>query len=252
MNTTEKGDILEDNSLAIIQKLIEEELFGIKDYVKIFKKKKYPSKIRDTGSVEFDLSIEIWPPNAKRYLLVYFIECKNYKTRIPIEKVKKFHSDITETSGVNAKGIFISSTSLQKGAYDYASAQGMMIIEGKTEDNYKIILYKSNTSNIDAIPFITETLDETLIDKGVQSIEKIIDKQILKSFIISNSNISFGIDKLSKQDIELIATNELDILGKEYLVKAYGLERKIIEQYINKKYGIQIINLSYTLSVCFI
>jgi Zn-dependent peptidase ImmA (M78 family) len=244
MNTIEKGDILENNSLAIIQKLIQEGLFGIKEYVKVFKKKKYPSKIRNIGSVEFDLSVEIWPPNAKRFLLVYFIECKNYKTRVPIDKVKKFHSDIIETSGVNAKGIFISATALQKGAYDYASVQGMMIIEGQSADDYKIILYKTNIPKIDTIPFIKETFDQTLIDEGVQAMEKIIDKQILKSLKISTSNISFGIDKLSKKKIDLIAKNELNNIGTKYLRSGFGLQKKTIIEYIKKEYGIKVISFN--------
>lgn len=241
MNTSEKGNVLEDNSLGIIEKLIEEGLFGIKDYVKVFKKKKYPSKIRGAGDVEFDLSIEIWPPNAKRYFSVYFIECKNYRTRIPIEKVKKFYADIIETGGVNVKGIFISATALQKGAYDYATAQGMMVIEGKSENDYEIILHKRNFSNIDIIPRINETLNKKLLDKGILSLESTIDKQILKSFISANSNVSLGIELLSKKDINELAIKELNTLNHMVLRNAYGVDKTVVEKYLAEEYGVKIV-----------
>jgi len=241
MNTTEKGDILEAQSVNIVKRLVEDELIGvIKKYARIFVKKKYPSNIRRNGEVEFDLSIEIWPPNAKRYSMVYFIECKNYKSRIPIEKVKKFHADILETSGVNSKGIMISNSPFQKGAYDYADSLRMMLIEGETVDNFKIILHKRTKEVENSIPIVSKTENLTILDQGVKSLEKIIDKQILSSFLKANSNISYGIDKLSKKDIERIAQHQLNKINKRILKNAYGLSKDDLINFIKNEYGIKI------------
>lgn len=241
MNTTEKGDILETQSVNIVKRLIEDELIGvIKEYARVFVKKKYPSNIRKNGKVEFDLSIEIWPPNAKRYSMVYFIECKNYKSRIPIEKIKKFHADIIETSGVNSKGIMISNSPFQKGAYDYADSLGMMLIEGETVDNFKIILHKRTKEIDNFIPIITKTENLEILDEGVKSLEKIIDKQILSSFLKANSNISYGIDKLSKKDIERIAQYELNKINKRILKNGYGLSKDDLISFMKREYGLKL------------
>ena len=56
MNPTQKGDILENKSLALIWNAIEEKRIGvIADYVKVFQKKGYYSKDRESNII-FDLS----------------------------------------------------------------------------------------------------------------------------------------------------------------------------------------------------
>lgn len=245
MNTTAKGDILEDKAIGIIEKILDDGLIGVmKEYARIFPKKKYPSNIRGSGDVEFDLTIEIWPPNADQYVMIYFIECKNYDHRVPISEIKKFYSDIEETSGINAKAIVITSSPLQKGAYDYASAKKMMVIEGESKDNFNIILYKRNIEEENIIPILENTVDENLIDEGVQSLSKLVDKQILSSFIPAKSTISYGIDLLSKDDIDKISQSELDKFDTSYLVNAYGLSIKDLTEYLKSQYDIEIVHFN--------
>lgn len=243
MNTTAKGDILEDKAIGIIEKILDDGLLGVmKEYARVFTKKKYPSNIRGSGNVEFDLTIEIWPPNANQYVMIYFIECKNYDHRVPKSEIKKFYADIEETSGVNAKAIVITSSPLQKGAYDYASAKKMMVIEGESKDNFNIILYKRNIQEENIIPILENTLDEELIDEGVKSLSKVVDKLILSSFIPAKSAISYGIDLLSKDDIDKISKKELDKFDSSYLVNAYGLSVQVLTGYLKSQYDIEIIH----------
>lgn len=245
MNTTEKGDILEDKAIGIIERILDEGLIGVmKEYARVFTKKKYPSNIRGSGDVEFDLTIEIWPPNADQYSMIYFVECKNYNHRVPINEVKKFYADIEETSGVNAKAIIITSSPLQKGAYEYASAQKMMVIEGESKDNFNIILYKRNVEEENIIPILESTLNESLIDEGVKSLSKVVDKHILSSLIPTESNVSYGIDLLSKDDIDKISQKELDKYDTSYLVNAYGLSVKDLTEYLNSNYNIEIVHFN--------
>ncbi|WP_062062833.1 restriction endonuclease [Aquimarina longa] len=129
MNNVEKGNQFEKKSLEIIENLKEEGLFGVKDFIQITPKAKRYSELRK-AEIEFDLIIEFKPPNADRPMMTYFIECKNYGKRVPVEQVQKFHSDILQVSGVNAKGIIISKGAFQKSAYNFAESTGMMIIEG--------------------------------------------------------------------------------------------------------------------------
>ena len=233
MNTTKKGDILEEKALGIVQKFIDDGLLGMpKEYARVFTKKKYPSNVRESGLIEFDLTVEIWPPNADRFFMIYFIECKNYKNRVPIEKIKKFYADILEASGVNAKGIVISNAPFQKGAYDYAMAKRMMVIEGESKDNFKITLYKRNYPIDNHIPIIKETHDKSYLNQGVTSLEKIIDKQILSSLIKSQSSVTYGIDLLSKSNIQEIAERELINYDNSHLANAYGLDFNSIVKYL--------------------
>lgn len=146
LNTTQIGDNFESRSLAIIKKVIEDEQLGyLGKHLKIFTKndKGYYSHHRK-GEIYFDIIIEVWPPGANRYVLIYFIECKDYQTRVPINDVEEFHKKIEQVSGVNAKGIFISNSPLQKAAYNYAESVGMMLIQAEAVDNYNIILHKTN------------------------------------------------------------------------------------------------------------
>lgn len=241
MNTTEKGDILEDKSIGIIEKILDDGLIGImKEYARVFTKKKYPSNIRGSGDVEFDLTIEIWPPSADQYTMIYFIECKNYNHRVPISEVKKFYADIAETSGINAKAIIITSSPLQKGAFDYASAKKMMVIEGESKDNFNIILYKRNIQEDNIIPIIENTINNNYLDEGVLSLAKVVDKQLLSCLIPAKTDISYGIELLSKEDINSITINELDNFDQSYLIKAYGLNVKDLTAYLKSEYDIKI------------
>ncbi len=240
MNTVEKGNIFEGKALTIIKKLIEEESILVNEkYIRIYKKKKYPSKIRP-GKVEFDLTIELWPPNAERYSMIYFIECKDYKTRIPIDKVKKFHSDILEVSGVNAKGVFITNSLFQEGAYNYADSIGLMVVQAESAENFKIILTKRTELPENRISILKESLNNLLLDSGIESLEKIVDKKILESLIPNKSNVSYGINLLNKETIEEIAIQELDKLNENIITNAYGLNINVISKYLSENYNIQL------------
>ncbi|MDD7887016.1 ImmA/IrrE family metallo-endopeptidase [Flavivirga sp. 57AJ16] len=240
MNNVKKGDVLEKKAIEIIHRLIDSKILYLdKEYIKIHSKKKYQSNIRK-GKIEFDLSIEVWPPNADRYSMIYLLECKNYDKRVPMSEVKKFYDDIMETQGVNAKGIFISNSPLQKGAYEIAEVRRMMVIEGESKDDFKITLYRKNKPVENRIPIMEETVDSSLIDEGVKIFEKIIDAEILNCLAVSKSNVSYGIDLLTKKDISIIAKDELNKLNEYYLTHAEGLDANTIANYLKTEYGIEV------------
>jgi Zn-dependent peptidase ImmA (M78 family) len=239
MNTVKKGNQFEKKSLEIIENLKESGLFGVKEFLNIIPKAKIYSEFRK-GNIEFDLLIEFKPPNADRPMMTYFIECKNYGKRVPVEQVQKFHSDIKQVSGVNAKGIIISNGPFQKSAYYFAESTGIMVIEGESVENFKIIHYKRSSENQSNIPFIKESIDYNLLDNGLKSMEKLIDGELLKLLIKSDNNITYGIDRLSKTDIDEISKEELDKINKDYQIQAYGLSVKDLTKYVQLEYGIEI------------
>lgn len=246
LNTTEIGDKFESKSLDIINKVIEEEQLGhLADHIKIYKKKGYYSSIRKK-KIKFDLTIEVWPPGANRYILIYIIECKDYEKRVPVSKIEDFHDKIRQVSGVNVKGIFITNSPLQEGGFNIAESVGMMVIQGESSDDYKIILHKTNReSGTDKIPLIKETIDKELFDIGVEHIERLIDKKIISAFKVNldDSRVSYSIDRLSKEDIEKLANKELVKINPKILSEAYSFSSKSLIEHLQNSYGIRFIEI---------
>lgn len=239
MNTVKKGDLFEEKCLDIISKMLDNgDLIFLKENVRIFTKKKYPSIYRN--DVQFDISIELWAPNAERYSMIYFIECKNYSSRIPVEKVQKFQNDIQQVSGVNAKGIFISNMPFQSGAYSHAEKIGMMVIQGDSSENFKIILHKRNGPVENRIQILKDSIDEILIDSGIETLEKIVDKQILESLSPNIEKVGYGIDLLDKKQITEIANQELNKINEDILIRGQGLDLKTITNYLSENYNIKL------------
>ena len=71
MNTTKKGDEFESRSYQLIKEAIDSGQLGlIANQCKIFSKKGYYSQKRKSEII-FDLTIEVWPPKAKRFTPLY-------------------------------------------------------------------------------------------------------------------------------------------------------------------------------------
>ncbi|GAB3800179.1 hypothetical protein GCM10028819_24990 [Spirosoma humi] len=190
------------------------------------------------------MTIEVWPPGANRYVLIYIIECKDYDKRVPVSKIEDFHSKILQVAGVNVKGIFITNSPLQEGGYNIAESVGMMVIQGESSNDYKIILHKANREEkINKLPFIKETVDGGFIDVGVNYIENLIDKEIINVFklISDNSRISYNLDRLTKEAIEELANVELNKIDSKILSSAYTLTAEKVIRYLDSEYGIKIV-----------
>ncbi len=245
-STKKVGDQFESKSLGILNKIIEEERLGhLAEYLKIFPQKEYYSHLRKANII-FDLAIEVWPPGATRYTLLYLIECKDYDKRVPVGEIEKFLLKIQQVSGVNVKGIFITNSPLQKGGFNIAESVGMMVIQGESSENFKIILHKTNRGSVtDRIPFIKETYDATLLDEGVQLIEKGIDKKILSILQESTDGVkvSYGIDRLSREDVTQKAEFELNKINPRILADAYTLNPNSLNEYLRKEYEIDLVDL---------
>jgi len=247
LNTKKIGDDFEIKSLRIIEKLIKDEQIGpLEKYLKIYSKKKYYSHIKG-GNVEFDIAIEHWPPNASNFTMLYLVECKNYKTSVPVGKINEFHSKIQQVSGVNVKGIFITNSPLQKGGFRMAENIGMMVIIAESGTDFKIMLHKSNKgSNSKNIPFIKELYHPEYIDDGFTYIENMVDSLLMKAFYKCQdiSRVGYGIDKLSKNDIELISKAELKKINPLIIGDAMPLTAKGLTNYLIKNYEVDIIKIN--------
>lgn len=245
LNTTVIGDEFERRSVEIITKVIKEGQLGyLSDCLRIYPKGKYHSKLRGDDII-FDLAIEVWPPGASRYVMIYLIECKSYKTRVPVDRIEAFHSKIQQVSGVNAKGIFITNSPLQKSALAMAETIGMMVIQGESSDNYNIILHRTNRQFGNRIPFIDNHIDTASFDTGITLLEKELEKAIQSAFtsIFNISRVSYGIDKLSKSDIEQIALEELNKINPLVLSNAHPLSQNVLKEYLRDRLKLKLVSL---------
>lgn len=246
-NTVEKGDDFELRSLGIIQKVIEEEQLGhLSKHLRVYTKndKGYYSSKRKK-EIKFDITIEVWPPGAERFALIYIIECKNNSKRVPVDDIEEFHSKVQQVSGVNVKAIFISNAPLQEGGYNIAESVGMMWIQGESSEDYKIVLHKRSKSyRPKKLPIVKSTLKEGLIDTGVELVEKLVDQKLIGVFNKkSNSQIAYKIDRLSKEDIEKIANFQLDKINPGRLENGRVLSTKTLTRFLKEYEGITIVDI---------
>lgn len=188
MNTVLIGDTFEDKSYYLIDKLIKNDELGIKESLaKVFRKKGYYSKDREKN-IFFDLSIEIWPPNAERYVLLYLIECKSSESnRVPVSDVEEFYSKINQVAGVNVKGIMMTDSSFQEGGRTYAKNKGMMLVESSAEDRYSIILHRTERNDK-----LNDNTDDALSNLLIRTLE----------IIKNGSDRIIGLEKLSAKQID--------------------------------------------------
>jgi hypothetical protein len=143
MNTTLRGSAFEDTIYDLLASQIEQDGFWARrDCCKLFKKKGYYS--RDRGSdIIFDVSIEISLPGAEGYSLLVLVECKDYKTLVPVNDVEEFAMKVSQVAGANVKGVLASTTAFQKGALRFAQSRGFGVLRHFGGTDHKWVLKRS-------------------------------------------------------------------------------------------------------------
>lgn len=238
MNTTAKGDAFEKRALGIIKNMIEEKRIAVMENAyTVQEKRPYYSHDRK-GNIIFDLTIEVKPPDANKYSLIYIIECKDYKTPVSIDRLEAFCSKIEQVAPRNSKAIFITTSRFQKSARNYADSKGIMLIGVDSNNHYNIELYKK-LERFQRINFFENLV--TKLDTGEQYLEREVDKSIVEWI----NNIKFSqniIRHYTKQDIELIANEALDIIDKEILFGNLVLTKEHLANYSKSILGFSVKN----------
>ncbi len=239
MNTTKKGDTFENKSYRLIIDALHNGSLGvIPAQCKVFTKKGYYSKDRE-GDIIFDLTIEVWPPDADRYTLLLIIECKSYSHKVPVSDVEEFYSKINQVAGAHLKGIIITDNSFQEGAYKFARSKGMMLIEAGLDESYNIILHKVLRENKFTVQStdITESIDSpscllSTEESSFLAVETQLVDFIIKLFEgkIGNQNKITGLNQLSSSGIEKITNRLLSSFNKSILV---NYSRVPVEDFIS-------------------
>lgn len=128
MDTIAKGNAFEDKVFEVIERELKADRLGLSpSQTKIFRKKAYFSKERKSNII-VDIAIEVWPPNAKNYSLLWVCECKDYSGTIPVNDVEEFKAKLDQIAGKNIKGVIASPNALQEGALKYAQSSGIGVV----------------------------------------------------------------------------------------------------------------------------
>lgn len=145
MTTVEKGDAFENKVFAMLKELIESGQLTIdrKNY-RIFQKKGFYSKAQESDII-FDISIEVYMPNADEYSLLWLIECKDQSSPIPVSKVRNFSEQVREVGG--HKAVFITTNKYQSGGIKIAKSHGMGLIILNESNSFDWVVRRSLNSN---------------------------------------------------------------------------------------------------------
>lgn len=147
-STVEKGDAFEIKALKIISEMINNyELGLIPAQCRVFGKKGYHSSKRNKEIV-FDISIEVWPPEASSFALLYLVECKDYSNPVSVERIESFSKKIEQISDHNTKGVFITTNVLQESAASLCRSEGIMVIHCKGEMVYDVVFHLVRSKEI--------------------------------------------------------------------------------------------------------
>ncbi|MGY3053831.1 Zn-dependent peptidase ImmA (M78 family) [Pedobacter sp. UYEF25] len=231
MNTVQKGDVLEEAAFMIIDEAVRSGRLGINpDFCKVRSKVPYFSKDRNSNII-FDLSIELKLAGATDLHLLYLIECKNYNSLVPVSDVEEFICKIQQVAGLNVKGIFMTNSDLQSGAFNLLKSKRMMWIkvDGDVGD---IILYNKSRkptkscgpkdrawsdemSKIEEIKDLYSNEDVQLNPENVDS--------IISEFLLTELNASvnwFPGEEISS--LEFLSKESLSEMSQNILNSFYG------------------------------
>lgn len=228
MNSIEKGNVFESKVRSIVEETIIIGQIGIKEELcKVFSKKGYYSKDREKEII-FDLSIEVWPRNAENYSFLVLIECKSYSSSdVPVSDVEEFYAKIDQVSGVNVKGIFITDSNFQSGAFNYARAKGMMLIVVNFDQSYNIVLYKTSQ----------DSKEEMIYDPKLKAI-----RDLLLNGFSDRSNVE-GLERLSTGAIETKAEDFVRSFN-EFIDKSFAaLDFNELISFVTNKLEIKIVKM---------
>lgn len=146
MNTTKKGDKLEDKVFELFKDDISKGRFWARsECCHIYKKKGYYSRDRKKDIV-FDISIEISLPDQKKYSSLVLIECKNYNHKVPVDDVEEFFTKAQQISGGNIKTIIVSNNAFQEGAFNFSESKGIGLLRYYDRSNLDWVLTRSPSS----------------------------------------------------------------------------------------------------------
>lgn len=114
--------------------------------------------------IVFDLSVEISFPGASDYSILFVVECKNYRTPVPVDDAEEFFSKLQQISGANVKGVIASASAFQRGARTYSRSKGIGLLRYFDRRRFKWELRRSPSTCYDG----SSTPNSLEVEKGLE------------------------------------------------------------------------------------
>ncbi len=255
LNTVKKGDEFEALCYELIKESLESGQLGLMPtFCRVYRKKGYYSYAR-RSEIIFDIAIEQWLPGADQYTLLYLIECKNYKGKVPVDDVEEFYTKATQVIGLNGKGVFITNKAFQAGGHRFARSMGMMLLTVSNDITLNILLYKADRyRQMQVEEGLTTITPEDYQDPFLKAIihqrwKRKMDQLLIASFLNQNilplANLednSKNIPILSKADIEELVTLLLNSYDSSLLQRAKFLNWTEFSKFLLEVYELQIVS----------
>ena len=148
MDTTKKGDELENKIYALFREdILNDRFWAKKECCKIYQKKGYYSESRKKNII-FDIAIEIFLPRQLTFSSLVLIECKNYNKKVPVGDVESFLMKAHQVSGGNIKAIVVSNNAFQEGAFNFSASNNIGLLRYYDRSNLDWVLTRSPSSLI--------------------------------------------------------------------------------------------------------
>ncbi len=213
MNTTKKGDILEDKVFKIFKELLENDEFYVnRKTSQIFQKKGYYSEKRKSKII-FDVSIESYLPNSKEYSHLIIFECKNLNKNVSVDDIEEFGSKLSQVGEHNTKGFIVSKKGFSKSLINIAKAEKIGLIRVQSNNelewvNYRKERYKNkidffDNNNEPLSAFLNgktfNNIADLLLELNAIDLYKHYDKFITVPYL-TNEQINNIVSRLLKHD----------------------------------------------------
>lgn len=114
MNTTAKGDELENKVYALVKRMVVEDKFGVSPTTsEVFHKKTYRSSLGK--KITLDISIEVFiGDDRSMFSSLIAIECKNCNRKLDYADLCEFSDKITHIAECGGKGIIVTTKGFSK------------------------------------------------------------------------------------------------------------------------------------------
>ncbi len=219
--TNEKGAVLEE----VVEKLHRFPGVRIEKNVRI-KEKQVSGRDR-----EFDLILTV--ESMPGYIQKYYIECKNFRKPVGIEKIEAFLGKLTAIGASYNEGVFVSALGFKKGVAKRAVERGIKIweVNGLDKSGFAEIAGKTYSNRLIVIPVVHQVcrLDGkqvlSIFNKDgavVNTIQNVIyQKWINKEIKPELGRITITIDQPGCDDSVIV---DIDVIGA--LVSSEGHYKK--------------------------
>lgn len=228
MNTTEKGNRLEEKVYNLLESLILKDEFLVNSkFSKVFRQRSYYSKDRESD-IKMDVTVEVRLPKSTNYSMLYVFECKNYDKTVSIDNIEEFAGKLSQIAGYNVKGTIVTTSRFSESGINYARNKGIALARILGDDFEYDVFRKLPASNIDIKRIVIKSLCEDNIQTGFYSIiDEIHTCNIYDLFI--NLGLIKENDYKSKNSVPYISDSEIQNIVDNYLCEYYPNSLKVIQ-----------------------